>query len=145
MDGRLDRREFVELTAGALLGGALSGCASLVTVPVEPRDGRIRLVPRNHPTLDRAGGHLRLRPAGHPTDLIVLALGAGEYAVLSPVCTHRRCLVEVTGPRLVCPCHGSEFDRAGAVLVGPAERPLRRYPARLAPSGELVIRLEDGA
>ena len=28
---------------------------------------------------------------------------------------------------LVCPCHGSEYTFAGAILKGPTERPLLRY------------------
>lgn len=141
----MDRRDFVEAAAAALLAGTLPGCASLATVPVEPRGGRIRLVVRDHPALDRPGGHLRIRPAGHPTDLLVLAVGAGEFVALSPVCTHRRCLVDVAGARLVCPCHGSEYDRAGRVLNGPAERPLARYPVESTEAGELIVRLDGEA
>ena len=46
---------------------------------------------------------------------------------LSLVCTHLGCTVNVTPTGLVCPCHGSSFDRQGAVLKGPADRQLLRY------------------
>lgn len=57
----------------------------------------------------------------------VALLSEGEtiYA-LSLVCTHLGCSVTVTADGLVCPCHGSRFDRAGRVLHGPADRPLSR-------------------
>ena len=60
-------------------------------------------------------------------------------AVLSPICTHLECVVNVEGTRIRCPCHGSTFDLEGGVLQGPATRPLRRFPARVTPDGELVI------
>lgn len=138
----MDRRRFVLLSSGALLATGLGACASLQTVPVEPRAGRVRLALRNHPQLEGPGGYLRIQPAGEPNHLLVLAQGDGSFAVVSSVCTHQRCTVDVSGRRLACPCHGSEFDRAGEVLRGPAERPLTRYPATLTEDGELVIELE---
>lgn len=59
------------------------------------------------------------------------AVVEGEHAYLaySAACTHTGC--EVNGwkadtKRLVCPCHGSEFDvaDAGRVMHGPAPKPL---------------------
>jgi Rieske Fe-S protein len=32
--------------------------------------------------------------------------------------------------RLVCPCHGSEYSLEGAVLKGPTQRALDRFPVR---------------
>lgn len=52
--------------------------------------------------------------------------GEKVYA-LDLVCTHLGCTVNVTPTGLVCPCHGSRFDREGQVLEGPADRPLKRY------------------
>ncbi|OHE27845.1 MAG: cytochrome B6 [Syntrophus sp. RIFOXYC2_FULL_54_9] len=52
---------------------------------------------------------------------------AGEIYALSLVCTHLGCSVTVTPRELVCPCHGSVFDRRGNVVKGPADRPLVRY------------------
>jgi cytochrome b6-f complex iron-sulfur subunit len=49
----------------------------------------------------------------------------GRIYALSLVCTHLGCTVNVTPGHLVCPCHGSVFDRHGVVLQGPADRPLR--------------------
>lgn len=57
--------------------------------------------------------------------LALLRDGNGIYA-LSLVCTHLGCTVSVAGGRLSCPCHGSEFDRQGRVLKGPADRALLR-------------------
>jgi cytochrome b6-f complex iron-sulfur subunit len=52
---------------------------------------------------------------------------AGEIYALSLVCTHLGCSVTVTPRELLCPCHGSVFDRRGNVVKGPADRPLVRY------------------
>ena len=57
----------------------------------------------------------------------VALLSEGEtFYALSLVCTHLGCSVTVTADGLVCPCHGSRFDRQGQVLHGPADRPLAR-------------------
>lgn len=55
----------------------------------------------------------------------VMRSGNHVYA-LSLVCTHLGCTVTVTERGLSCPCHGSEFDRQGVVLKGPAVRALQR-------------------
>ena len=138
----LDRRTFVEMTLGAAVSCAGLGCASMATRPVTPRDGVVTLDLAEAPGLQSEGGFLRIQPQGHPNALYVLALPDGEYTTLSPICTHRGCTVDLLGSELVCPCHGSTYDRQGSVLEGPAERPLQAYPTRLGPNGVLTIRLE---
>ncbi len=61
--------------------------------------------------------------------------------VLSTRCTHFGCEVAWKDDRYVCPCHGAEFDAAGAVLKGPAKRPLVWYAVRTTGAGELEVNL----
>ena len=137
-----DRRGFVRVGAAALAAVLTHGCASLMTRRVPLADGRVQLDLRQYPELTEPGGALRLLPDGWTDPLYVLALASGQFAALSPICTHLGCTVETSGQRLVCPCHGSTYDREGNVLQGPAERPLRRFPSRLTSDGLLVIDVE---
>ena len=61
--------------------------------------------------------------------VFVLQPQKGRYTALSAVCPHARCVVDKPKDgKLICPCHGSEFDAAtGAVLVGPATTGLATY------------------
>jgi Rieske Fe-S protein len=64
---------------------------------------------------------------------------------LNPVCSHKKCLVGYSAEkkRIVCPCHGSNYDLDGKVLKGPAEKPLQVYEATLdLPKSRIVFTLE---
>jgi Rieske Fe-S protein len=52
----------------------------------------------------------------------------GQLTLLSPVCTHMKCLVRWNGAARTwdCPCHGSRFAATGDVLGGPAEAALEK-------------------
>lgn len=53
---------------------------------------------------------------------------AGAVHAVSARCTHLGCLVQFNDAETAweCPCHGSRFDIDGAVIQGPANRPLER-------------------
>jgi Rieske Fe-S protein len=57
----------------------------------------------------------------------------------SAVCTHQGCLVSrVSEGEITCPCHGSAFDATtGAVLRGPAQKPLPAVPVKVV-NGSVV-------
>ncbi|MGC9381792.1 Rieske (2Fe-2S) protein [Streptomyces sp. MH13] len=59
-------------------------------------------------------------------NVVVSRAEDGSLKAFSTVCTHARCPInKLEGAKLVCPCHGSEFDaRTGEVLHAPASVPL---------------------
>ena len=116
----------------------LPGCASLVTRRVPVENGLVRLSLRQYPELTEPRGSLRLMPDGWEDPVYLLALDGGGFAAVSSICTHRACTVDLGGPGLACPCHGSEYDREGKVVKGPASRALTRYAIRVS-GDELVI------
>jgi len=59
--------------------------------------------------------------------------------VLSSHCTHLGCTINQTeNSRLVCPCHGSEYDLNGTVLKGPAYKNLKTIPSKIVADGTKI-------
>ncbi len=56
-----------------------------------------------------------------------------KVTAFGPQCTHLACAYhwEMGAGQFVCPCHGSTFNLEGAVLTGPAARPLDRYLTKI--------------
>lgn len=138
-----DRRGFVRSGAAAVAVALLPSCASLVTRRVPLDGGRIRLSLRQYPELAEPRGSLRLLPDGWEDPVYLLVLEDGGFAAVSSICTHRGCTVDLGGPGLACPCHGSQYDREGRVMRGPANRALTRYAVRAA-GDELIIDVSAG-
>jgi Rieske Fe-S protein len=141
--GELRRREFLGLCACVAAGSVLGACASVLVRQVPVSNGRVELPLVQYPELSQAGAALQILPEGQTKPLIVIVDASGKHSVISSECTHKGCTVEVQGERIVCPCHGSTYDRKGDVLKGPAQRSLRRYPSRLTNDGVLVIELDS--
>ena len=72
--------------------------------------------------------------------VVVTQPAQGEYKAFSAVCTHQGCTVAgVEGGRIVCPCHGSQFDiSTGAVVQGPATQPLPEKKVTVGADGITV-------
>jgi nitrite reductase/ring-hydroxylating ferredoxin subunit len=75
---------------------------------------------------------------------IALANVAGTVFAIDDTCTHRGCSLgdgKLDGSTVQCACHGSRFDvTTGAVVRGPAEEPVRRYPVQVT-NGEVQVDL----
>lgn len=63
----------------------------------------------------------------------------GKTEVLSSHCTHLGCIInkEENG-RLVCPCHGSQYNLNGVPVKGPAYKPLKQYAATISHNGKQI-------
>lgn len=57
--------------------------------------------------------------------VVVTQPTAGDFKGFSAVCTHSGCLINAVADGTInCPCHGSKFSLDGAVVNGPATKPL---------------------
>jgi cytochrome b6-f complex iron-sulfur subunit len=120
--------------------------AAVTTVASAAALGALRLA---FPLVTRAAP-LRLA-VGTPADFkmgTLTFLGAEElflvherdgFAALSARCTHLGCMLRRAGEGFACPCHGASFDRLGAVVTGPARRPLPWHRIWLAGDGRLWV------
>lgn len=76
---------------------------------------------------DIAAGEMRVFDV-EGTKVNVARVG-GQLHAFDDTCTHKACSLakgKLDGTTVTCPCHGSQFDvTSGAVLRGPAQRPVR--------------------
>jgi nitrite reductase/ring-hydroxylating ferredoxin subunit len=111
-------------------------------------------VSSNRPQPGRGRVHVDV-DAGAPEGTILAADAAGValalirhahgWAATDLDCPHAGCSLArdgevVDGSVLICNCHGSEFDlRTGAVLLDPADRPLRLRPVQPSADGSRLM------
>jgi len=72
--------------------------------------------------------------------ILVMRTSTTVVQAVSDICTHAMCRVafNAAARTLNCPCHGSRYSLTGAVLQGPAPRPLTRYNAQLDTTTNIV-------
>jgi rieske iron-sulfur protein len=104
--------------------------APLVVYPRDPASQIVREKSRINQIL-----LLKVDPA--TLDQTTLRHAVDGVVAFSGVCTHAACAVsEWNGDsqRLICPCHGSEYDvtQHAKVVAGPAPRPLPSLPIKLS-------------
>jgi Rieske Fe-S protein len=78
-----------------------------------------------------------------PGTAACLGRDAGGIYAMTLICPHADCDMSsagTVGPSgIYCACHGSQFDANGAVVRGPARRPLEHYAVTLDANGDLVV------
>jgi cytochrome b6-f complex iron-sulfur subunit len=141
-----DRREFCKrlASAAACTGGLalLPGCSGngsnssipgsqLSSVTGSITSGKLTVNITAGSPLDSPGGMaIVTSPAGI---FLVTRTNATSFLAVTAQCTHQACVVSNgTGTSYVCPCHGSEFDPSGRVIVGPASVPLQQFQTQFA-------------
>jgi Rieske Fe-S protein len=132
---KLSRRDFIKLSTNALFGlGGIIGLGGLFRyfnyfppeAPVEFDLGDIANFPVGSRTIR--------------SDIpAVIYNNAGEVVAQSLVCTHLGCTIAENGAEFACPCHGSRFDENGAVLKGPAQKPLKNLRVEILEDGTLKL------
>lgn len=135
-------RTGVAICAWTSLGGC--GTADATSPVPDTRDGAVRVTPdeirltlAGIPALATVGGAYVVSAA----NVIVLRLAERDYRAFSNVCTHSGCGISIfRESRMLCQCHGSEFDTEGRNVAGPAPTPLASFRVTLDQAqGVLVV------
>lgn len=113
------------------LGGMLSleSCVANYLVASSESDDRIAV--EKTAFVDQETGSLRpfvtVQGQRFRKSIYLSGIEDENYQAVHLHCTHKGCEVRPAGDLLICPCHGSEFDRLGKVLKSPAEEDLFRF------------------
>jgi Rieske Fe-S protein len=131
------RRKFIkEITAlGGLFATSslLAACGDPTATPIPTPTAVPTTVPATAPAgFDPIGPLSNFKPEADPVAFTVkekkgfVFNRTGQFYVFSNICTHQGCEVPFDKEQMkfVCPCHGSQYDKTGEVIKGPA-------PARL--------------
>ncbi len=118
----LTRRRILELAAALLPVMACSSDTAVTEPLLDIPDDAVMVRTERIRALDTVEGAVVLLAAR----VIVIRTGVDAFRALSADCPHAGCGVSIVDrPRLICPCHGSEFDFNGNRLGGPAPTGLR--------------------
>ena len=160
MDERVSRRRFVQalaVAAGIGSAGVLVACGDETPTTVPPRATFVPSAPTppvpetvvagadGYAQFGKAAEYLpNADPAAFTVgDLVGYIFNSnGKLFVFQSKCTHQGCIVPYVGSqsKFICPCHGSEYDKTGVVLQGPATRRLPILDAKIE-NGQLLVKV----
>ena len=125
----MDRKEFLKRlgysAAAFFIADYLTSCSKDNQTPFV--DFTLDLADPQYSGLLNLGGYVYVQ------NVIVARAVDGNYFALSQICTHQGCTVQyqVAQNEIVCPCHGSQYDIHGNVIMGPSTTPLFEYSTQL--------------
>lgn len=133
-DNGIGRRVFVKVAVGGMAcvyaGAVAYPVYKYLATPVEESilESKIKAIDIAERDVPPPGQSTMFMFGPHPAMLIHFADGA--LVALTAVCTHLGCTLHYTppAPRIVCPCHGGQYDpRTGQNVGGPPPAPLLKY------------------
>ena len=111
----------------AAVAGCASGAAGPATAAVGATPAKAKALAKTS-DIPVGGGKIF-----SDAQVVVTQPAAGTFKAFTAVCPHQGCTVgSVAGGKIICPCHGSQFQAAdGSVVQGPASTPLTEVPIKV--------------
>ena len=144
----VNRREFLNFAWLASLGFltvSIAGATLLFAMPIfkEGEFGGVVTIGLASELPEKDAG-----PQNYPKVKFWLANSTEGVTALYKVCTHLGCLYSWRDQefKFVCPCHGSQFEKDGDYIQGPAPRSLDQFVVQAVDpqTGEVVAQSENG-
>jgi Rieske Fe-S protein len=118
-----------------MLVGSVASCASVLPVYKTAATNNKISVPV---TLFANSNFQLIQPKNFYYNIGLKKESNGSYTALLLRCTHADNQLTPAGNGFKCALHGSAFNDEGQVINGPAERPLKKYPAQIV-DGQIII------
>lgn len=145
----MNRKQFIKTCGVSCLGMAgislaMTGCASVYSVQGLATGKTISFPKQSFVETKKSGEKLARQVVVVNVDnlkfpVAVYDNGNDKYTALWLKCAHQGNEVSVHGDLLSCSAHGSEYDRSGKVIKGPAKEDLRKFNVR---SDETTLYIE---
>ncbi len=116
---------------------------SFQTINTTVNNGKITLSIDSSSSLANAGGTAFVNYQSG--SILVDRINNDSFNVLSSTCTHQGCTVnnfDSSTKQFICPCHGSQYNLSGQVVVGPAKAPLTAFQNTFS-NNQLIIDLNS--
>lgn len=136
MNEETTRRRFLQWLLGGTLGLTALAAARISERFMQPPLPTSRPSPAKVAAVDAPAEGASLYM---PTVRAYLMRDQAGFYAMTAICTHLGCLLDKSADGLVCPCHGSRYNRDGRNLTGPAPAPLNHLAVSWGKSGDLVI------
>ena len=136
----MDRKQFIKTCGASCLGLAgislaTTSCASVYSVQGMAIEKTISFPKESFVETKKSGEKVARQVVVVNVDnlkfpVAVYHNGNDKYTALWLKCAHQGNEVSVHGDLLSCSAHGSEYDRSGKVIKGPAKEDLRKFNVR---------------
>jgi Rieske Fe-S protein len=141
----MDRRNFIKTgclacTSVSLLSFVVQACSSVKYTTAAMHENGLRVKLSEFETKAGSRPYVIVRNDMLQYPICVYKLDSSSFTALWMKCTHQGAELQVAGEQLVCPAHGSEYDRFGKVTQAPAMADLRAFPVEIQ-GDELFIDL----
>jgi len=133
----MDRHEFLAKLgismAAACIGCGIVSCTKNNPSIVDDKGGDKPPTPGNLLSVNLASELQAVGSSKVASGVIVVRLAAdnvpASFTAVQVACTHQGTPINYNSNQgiFICPNHGSEFSASGAVVVGPATQPLKKY------------------